>query len=98
MTQDTTSFIPEKHPKPETRNPETQNCESAAALEPCAAEQRHLIPSDSFFLFLPWLFGKTIFSESRSGQQSILPDIKVSLWILKRLATASMNESMDGRN
>jgi hypothetical protein len=27
------------------------------------SEQRHLIPSDSFFL-LPWLFGKAIFSES----------------------------------
>ena len=32
---------------------------------PPQPEQRHLIPSGSFFLFLPWLSGKTIFSESQ---------------------------------
>jgi len=35
------------------------------------AEQRQLIPPDSFFLFLLRLFGKTILSELHSGQRSI---------------------------
>jgi hypothetical protein len=40
------------------------------------SEQRHLIPSDSFFRFLPRLFGKTILAELHSGQRSILRSIK----------------------
>ena len=40
------------------------------------SQQRRLIPRDSF-RFLPWLSGKTIFSESHSGQRSILPGMKV---------------------
>src|SRR5262249_37149391 len=35
------------------------------------SEQRHLIPSDSFFLFSPRLLGNTIFSESHSRQRPI---------------------------
>jgi len=41
------------------------------------SEQRHLIPWDSFFLFLTRLSGKTIFFESHSGQQSIRLGLKV---------------------
>jgi hypothetical protein len=41
------------------------------------SEQRQLIPRDSFFLFLCRLSGKTIFSESHSGQRSIFPGMKV---------------------
>jgi hypothetical protein len=44
---------------------------------PPQSEQRQLIPSGSFFLFLPRLFGKTILSESHLGQRLILPSIKV---------------------
>jgi hypothetical protein len=40
------------------------------------SEQRQLIPRDSFFLLLSQLFGKTILSESHSGQRSILLDMK----------------------
>jgi hypothetical protein len=41
------------------------------------SEQRQLIPSGSFLLFLPRLFGKTILSESHSVQREILPGMKV---------------------
>jgi len=41
------------------------------------SEQRHLIPRDSFSFFLRGLFGKTILSESHSGQRPILPGMKV---------------------
>jgi hypothetical protein len=51
------------------------------------SEQRQLIPRDSFVRFLPRLSGKTIFSESHSGQQSILLGMKVVSRILKRFAT-----------
>jgi hypothetical protein len=51
------------------------------------SEQRHLIPGDSFFLFVPRLSGKTIFSESHSGQQSILRGMKVVSTGSKRFAT-----------
>jgi hypothetical protein len=61
------------------------------------SEHRHLIPPDSFFLLLLGLW-ETLFCELHLGQRSILAGIKVSLWILKRFATTSMNESMDGRN
>jgi hypothetical protein len=40
-------------------------------------EQRQLIPPGSFFFFLPRFSGKTIFSESHSGQQSILVGLKL---------------------
>jgi hypothetical protein len=40
------------------------------------SEQRQLIPRDSF-LFLPRLSGKTIFSESHSGQRSIPVGLKL---------------------
>ena len=56
------------------------------------SEQRQLIPLDSFFFFLPRLFGKTILSELHSEQWSILPGMKSSPRILKRLATTSMTE------
>jgi hypothetical protein len=41
------------------------------------SEQRQLIPPDSFSFSLLRLFGKTIWSESHSGQWSILPVVKV---------------------
>jgi hypothetical protein len=50
------------------------------------SEQRQLIPRDWFF-FLPWIFGKTTFSESHSGQRSILPGMKVVSTDSKRFAT-----------
>jgi hypothetical protein len=40
------------------------------------SEQRYLILPRSFFL-LPWLSGKTNFSELHSGQRLILPSVEV---------------------
>ena len=41
------------------------------------SEQRHLISVRSRFFFPPWFSGKTIFSESHSGQRSIILGMKV---------------------
>src|SRR6266498_4064456 len=62
----------------------------ATALEAYAAAVR-TAPVDSrhSFFFLPRLLGKTTFSESHSGQWSILPGMKSSLRILKGLAITS---------
>jgi hypothetical protein len=56
------------------------------------SEQRQLIPPGSFFLFLPRLCGKTIFSES--GQRSILPGMKLVSTDSQGIKTTTMNESM----
>ena len=54
--------------KLETRNPKLETATIQPLWKPPQpqSEQRRLIPSGSFFLFLPRLSGKTIFSESHS--------------------------------
>jgi hypothetical protein len=64
--------------KLETRNPKLETATEQPLWNPAEpqTEQRQLIPPGSFFLFLPRLSGKTIFSESHSRQRSILASMK----------------------